>query len=243
MRALDPFRTPHFTQGSQLNADMSDSPLIELRSVSLNYGNHAALDRLTLSVRRGEFVVLHGSTGCGKSTVLHLIAGLIKPSEGEVIVAGDRGDLFDDAQRRWLRRSRGLMMQEGQLLSERSVIDNVMLPALAADEAISEAKRRAFLALGKCGIADLAEMKPRTLSAGQRQLVCLARAVVNRPVLILADEPVAHLDETNADTLVNLLGAFSSAGVTVIVATHQHLAPENCRSREITMHAPTGRMP
>ena len=113
MRALDPFRTPHFTQGSQLNADMSDSPLIELRSVSLNYGNHAALDRLTLSVRRGEFVVLHGSTGCGKSTVLHLIAGLIKPSEGEVIVAGDRVDLFDDAQRRWLRRSMGLMMQEG----------------------------------------------------------------------------------------------------------------------------------
>ena len=86
-------------------------------------------------------------------------------------------------------------------------------------------------------------MKPRALSAGQRQLVCLARAVVNRPVLILADEPVAHLDEANAATLVNLLGAFSSAGVTVIVATHQHLTPEACRSREITMHAPTGRIP
>ena len=222
---------------------MSDTPLLELRSVTVSYGDYDALERPTLSVGRGEFVVLHGSTGCGKSTVLQLIAGLVRPTDGEVIVAGDRVDLFDDAQRRWLRRSMGLMMQEEQLLSDRSVIENVMLPALAADEAMSEAKRRALLALGKCGIAELAQMKPRALSAGQRQLVCLARAVVNRPVLILADEPVAHLDEANAKTLVNLLGTFSAAGVTVIVATHQHLAPDMCRSREITMHAPEGRMP
>lgn len=215
----------------------TEAPLLQLNGVSVVYDGHAVIDGLSLEVGRGEFVVIHGSTGCGKSTILRLFAGLIDPTEGEVVVAGDRIDEFDEAQRRWLRRSMGLMMQEELLLEDRTVFENVMLPALAADETAQEARRRALLALNKCGAADLADLRPSSLSAGQRQIACLARAVVNRPVLILADEPATHLDKANAQTLINLLGAFALAGVTVVAATHQHLTPEGCRSREITLSA------
>ena len=206
----------------------TEAPLLQLNGVSVVYDGHAVIDDLSLEVGRGEFVVIHGSTGCGKSTILRLF---------EVVVAGDRIDEFDEAQRRWLRRSMGLMMQEELLLEDRTVLENVMLPALAADETAQEARRRALLALNKCGAADLADLRPSSLSAGQRQIACLARAVVNRPVLILADEPATHLDKTNAQTLINLLSAFALAGVTVVAATHQHLTPEGCRSREITLSA------
>ena len=134
----------------------TEAPLLQLNGVSVVYDGHAVIDDLSLEVGRGEFVVIHGSTGCGKSTILRLFAGLIDPTKGEVVVAGDRIDEFDEAQRRWLRRSMGLMMQEELLLEDRTVLENVMLPALAADETAQEARRRALLALNKCGAADLA---------------------------------------------------------------------------------------
>ena len=215
----------------------TEAPLLQLNGVSVVYDGHAVIDDLSLEVGRGEFVVIHGSTGCGKSTILRLFAGLIDPTKGEVVVAGDRIDEFDEAQRRWLRRSMGLMMQEELLLEDRTVLENVMLPALAADETAQEARRRALLALSRDS-SQLAEYHPfEVTAAGQRQIACLARAVVNRPVLILADEPATHLDKTNAQTLINLLSAFALAGVTVVAATHQHLTPEGCRSREITLSA------
>lgn len=217
---------------------MNEPPLLELRHVSVSYGNGAsALRDVSMAVSQGEFVLLHGPTGCGKSTVLRLLAGLVSPTAGEVIVAGDRVDRFTELQRRWLRRSMGLMVQEGALLNDRSVHDNVMLPALAAEEGFAEARRRAMLALEKCGIADLAPLRPAQLSAGQRQLAMLARAVVNKPVVILADEPVAHLDAANAQTLLDLLAAFVSAGVTVIAASHERLHPQGVPFREISLPA------
>lgn len=220
---------------------MTQAPLLELRRVSVDYGGGAAaLSSVSLSAAQGEFILLHGPTGCGKSTVLRLLAGLVKPTSGEVIVAGDRVDRFSEMQRRWLRRSMGLMVQEGALLDDRSVHENVMLPALAAEESFGEARRRAMLALEKCGIADLAALRPARLSAGQRQLAMLARAVVNRPVVILADEPVAHLDEANAQTLLDLLAAFVNAGVTVIAASHERLRPQDVPFREISLPAPHG---
>ena len=116
----------------------TEAPLLQLNGVSVVYDGHAVIDDLSLEVGRGEFVVIHGSTGCGKSTILRLFAGLIDPTKGEVVVAGDRIDEFDEAQRRWLRRSMGLMMQEELLLEDRTVLENVMLPALAADETAAE---------------------------------------------------------------------------------------------------------
>ena len=221
---------------------MTEETLLELRNVTAAYDGRTVFENLSLSVGRGEFVLLHGNTGCGKSTVLRLLAGLERPTTGEIIVAGDRVDRFNEVQRRWLRRSMGLMVQEGLLLDDRSIHDNVMLPALAAEESFGEARSRALLALEKCGIAELATPLPRHLSAGQRQLVNLARAVVNRPVVILADEPVAHLDKSNARTLLDLLGAFVEAGVTVVAASHERIAPQGVPFREILLSTRGGRV-
>ncbi len=217
---------------------MADAALLELRQASVIFNGAAAVDRVSLSVRRGEFVVLRGATGSGKSTVLKLLAGLVKPTSGEVIVAGDRVDSFSEMERRWLRRSMGLMMQDGRLLEDRTVHENVMLPALAAEESYAEARRRALLALEKCGIGELAPALPGRLSAGEKQLALLARAVVNRPVVILADEPVAHLDEANAQALLALLAAFVHAGVTVVAASHEALPVAGTPVREITLATP-----
>ena len=221
---------------------MTEETLLELRNVTAAYDGRTVFENLSLSVGRGEFVLLHGNTGCGKSTVLRLLAGLERPTTGEIIVAGDRVDRFNEVQRRWLRRSMGLMVQEGLLLDDRSIHDNVMLPALAAEESFGEARSRALLALEKCGIAELATQLPRHLSAGQRQLVNLARAVVNRPVVILADEPVAHLDKSNARTLLDLLGAFVEAGVTVGAASHERIVPQGVPFREILLSTRGGRV-
>ena len=107
---------------------MTEETLLELRNVTAAYDGRTVFENLSLSVGRGEFVLLHGNTGCGKSTVLRLLAGLERPTTGEIIVAGDRVDRFNEVQRRWLRRSMGLMVQEGLLLDDRSIHDNVMLP-------------------------------------------------------------------------------------------------------------------
>ena len=191
------------------------------------------VDRVSLTVGRGEFVLLRGPTGSGKSTVLKLLAGLVRPTSGEVIVAGDRVDHFNEMERRWLRRSMGLMMQDGRLLDDRTVHENVMLPALAAEESYAEARRRGFLALEKCGLAEHADAFPARLSAGQRQL-----ALVNRPVVILADEPVAHLDDVNGEALLALLATFARAGVTVVCASHKALTVPRAQLREIILSTP-----
>jgi|GEM_PF-3301984 len=141
-------------------------PLLELHSTSVIIDGSVVVDRVSLTVGRGEFVLLRGPTGSGKSTVLKLLAGLVRPTSGEVIVAGDRVDHFNEMERRWLRRSMGLMMQDGRLLDDRTVHENVMLPALAAEESYAEARRRGFLALEKCGLAEHADAFPARLSAG-----------------------------------------------------------------------------
>ena len=222
------------------NALIQEEPLVELSHVFLNFDNLQVLQDVSIKIYRGEFVVLHGSTGCGKSTVLRLIAGLLLPSAGAIRVAGEDIQDFSCLQRRWLRRAIGLMMQNSPLLEDRSILENVMLPALAAETTIEEARQRAMAALARCHMSDWANARPIDLSSGQRQQVCLARAVVNQPVLILADEPAAHLDAANAQNLINLLGEFANAGVTVIVASHLLLAPRDVEYREIKFAAPKG---
>lgn len=210
-----------------------DNPLVELAHVFMDFGDLQVLRDVSVKIYRGEFVVLHGDTGCGKSTVLRLIAGLLNPTKGAVRVAGEDVQNFSVLQRRWLRRAIGLMMQDSPLLPDRTIIENVMLPALAAESTTVQARQQALAALSRCHMSELAYAMPIDLSAGQRQQVSLARAVVNLPVLILADEPAAHLDANNAQTLINLLGEFASAGVTVIVASHLLLAPRDIPYREV----------
>lgn len=215
----------------------SEPPLFEFRQVGVSIDDVVRLENLSFSAFRGEFVLLHGATGSGKTLVLEMLSGLRKPTEGEVIVAGDRINDYNELERRSLRRSMGLLMQGGLLLEDRSVLENVLIPAVVAEESFREARARARIALEKCGLAALADLRPHELSAGQRQLAMLARAVVNRPALILADEPAAQLDDRNAQTLIDLLGMFAQAGVTVFLASHQIPRPRNVKVRVIELDA------
>ena len=215
----------------------SEPPLFEFRQVGVSIDDVVRLENLSFSAFRGEFVLLHGATGSGKTLVLEMLSGLRKPTEGEVIVAGDRINDYNELERRSLRRSMGLLMQGGLLLEDRSVLENVLIPAVVAEESFREARARARIALEKCGLAALADLRPHELSAGQRQLAMLARAVVNRPALILADEPAAQLDDRNAQTLIDLLGMFAQAGVTVFLASHRIPQPRNVKVRVIELDA------
>lgn len=215
----------------------SEPPLFEFRQVGVSIDDVVRLENLSFSAFRGEFVLLHGATGSGKTLVLEMLSGLRKPTEGEVIVAGDRINDYNELERRSLRRSMGLLMQGGLLLEDRSVLENVLIPAVVAEESFREARARARIALKKCGLAALADLRPHELSAGQRQLAMLARAVVNRPALILADEPAAQLDDRNAQTLIDLLGMFAQAGVTVFLASHRIPRPRNVKVRVIELDA------
>lgn len=215
----------------------SEPPLFEFRQVGVSIDDVVRLENLSFSAFRGEFVLLHGATGSGKTLVLEMLSGLRKPTEGEVIVAGDRINDYNELERRSLRRSMGLLMQGGLLLEDRSVLENVLIPAVVAEESFREARARARIALEKCGLAALADLRPHELSAGQRQLAMLARAVVNRPALILADEPAAQLDDRNAQTLIDLLGMFAQAGVTVFLVSHRIPRPRNVKVRVIELDA------
>lgn len=215
----------------------SEPPLFEFRQVGVSIDDVVRLENLSFSAFRGEFVLLHGATGSGKTLVLEMLSGLRKPTEGEVIVAGDRINDYNELERRSLRRSMGLLMQGGLLLEDRSVLENVLIPAVVAEESFREARARARIALEKCGLAALADLRPHELSAGQRQLAMLARAVVNRPALILADEPAAQLDDRNAQTLIDLLGMFAQAGVTVFLASHRIPRPRNVKVRVFELDA------
>ena len=219
---------------TSLPAQIQEEPLVQLSHVFVEFDQLQVLRDVSVDIYRGEFVVLHGDTGCGKSTVLRLIAGLLNPTRGAVRVAGEDVQEFSTLQRRWLRRAIGLMLQNSPLLEDRTILENVMLPALAADASTDQARQQALAALSRCQI---------DLSSGQRQQVSLARAVVNQPVLILADEPAAHLDANNAQTVINLLGEFASAGVTVIVASHLLLAPRDIAYREVKFASQHGGMP
>ena len=149
---------------------MADAALLELRQASVIFNGAAAVDRVSLSVRRGEFVVLRGATGSGKSTVLKLLAGLVKSTSGEVVVAGDRVDSFSEMERRWLRRSMGLMMQDGRLLEDRTVHENVMLPALAARNPTRRRAAEPFSRLKNAASANLLPPCPGGFPPGKSSL-------------------------------------------------------------------------
>ncbi len=224
---------------------MSASPLlppfIRFDRVCHAYGSQTALIDASFSVDRGEFALLLGPSGAGKSTVLRLIAGLQAASSGQIEVGGEVIDRLPAKRLAWLRRSMGVVLQDPMLLPDRSVLDNVMLPALAAELPLAEARERALAALARCGIDGRASARPTELSGGEQQRAALARAVVNRPALVLADEPTAHLDATAAAGLLQLLAQFSLAGVTVLLASHQLAQPDGIRSRVIAIAG--GRIP
>ena len=204
----------------------ADAPLIQLRGVSKHYptaaGNFTALDDVTLAIPRGEFVAIVGESGSGKSTLLSLMAGIDRPSSGDVIV-GDTAvhALGEAAMSEWRGRTVGIVFQFFQLLPTLSAAENVMLPMDFCDRWPSRERRsRALAILDSLGVADQADKLPSRLSGGQQQRVAIARALANDPALLLADEPTGNLDSRTSDVMLELFAGLVRDGRTLVLVTH-----------------------
>ncbi|XHM62542.1 ABC transporter ATP-binding protein [Streptomyces nigra] len=191
---------------------------------------------MSLSVRAGEALAVLGPSGSGKSTLLNLIAGLDRPSGGSVTVDGLRVDRLGEAASARYRRTRiGMVFQFFNLLDDLTVTDNVLLPAQLAGVPRAEARRRAAELLAHLGVERHADAHPGRLSGGERQRVAVARALMNRPPLLLADEPTGALDTASGDDVRELLAALNADGQTIVLVTHDLGLAASCATRTIEL--------
>jgi cell division transport system ATP-binding protein len=210
--------------------------MIRFDQVSKRYpGGIAALGELTFTVESGEMVILSGHSGAGKSTLLKLIPAIERPTQGSVIVNGQNVASLKRAAVPYLRRNLGMIFQDQKLLYDRSAFDNVMLPLAIAGVATRDAGRRVRAALDKVGLLDREKAMPVALSGGEQQRLAIARAVVARPAILIADEPTAHLDDDTARDIAAMFHAFNQVGVTVLVATHHEALFAPYMTRRITL--------
>jgi len=179
-----------------------------------------ALSHLSFAVEAGELVIVSGHSGAGKSTLLKLIAAIEKPTGGAILVGGQNVGSLSRAALPFLRRRIGMVFQDQKLLFDRNAFDNVMLPLSIAGFPPREAAQRVRAALDKVGLGAREKALPIALSGGEQQRLAIARAVVSRPSLLLADEPTAHLDADTAADVARIFGEFHQVGVTVLIATY-----------------------
>lgn len=198
--------------------------MIEFRNVSKQYASDVtALRDVSFTIEKGELVFLAGPSGAGKSTLMKMIAAMERPSGGQVIVNGQDISRIKPVAVPFLRRNLGLIFQQQRLLTDRTVLANVMLPLLVTGASKTQAEQRARAALDKVGLGDRAGAQPLALSGGEQQRVSIARAIVNRPQVILADEPTANLDRASANKVLDALKAFNSVGVTCLISSHDEV--------------------
>ena len=212
--------------------------MIELAGVTKRYpGGHEALKSASLTIRQGEMVFLMGHSGAGKSTLLKLIAAIERPTAGTVVVNGqDVGKLRPRAIP-YLRRNLGLVFQDHKLLFDRSVFENVMLPLDILGYGRRDAARRVRAALDKVGLLGHEKAMPITMSGGEQQRLCVARAIVHRPAILLADEPTGNLDSAYASEIGELFRSFDQVGATVVIATHDAQLAQALAPRVVTLAA------
>jgi cell division transport system ATP-binding protein len=191
-----------------------------------------ALSSISLEVAEGELAVIEGHSGAGKSTVLKLMAAIERPTGGVVLLSGQNVGALKPKAIPYLRRNIGLVFQDQKLLFDRNAFDNVMLPLSIAGFPAREAAQRVRAALDKVGLLDREKALPIALSGGEQQRLAIARAVVSRPNLLLADEPTAHLDEETAADVIRIFAEFHRVGVTVVIATYdKRMFPQARRIR------------
>ena len=195
--------------------------MISFSAVSKRYpGGQDALRGVSFSLEAGELAFVTGHSGAGKSTLLKLIPAIERPTSGSVVVNGQNVGALKRAAVPYLRRNLGLVFQDHKLLYDRSVYDNVMLPLSFGTLSPRDAARRVRAALDKVGLLARERANPIQLSGGEQQRLAIARAVVNRPAVLVADEPTANLDDESAGRVVDILLSFNQVGVTLLVATH-----------------------
>lgn len=193
-----------------------------------------ALTNVSFEIDAGEMVFITGHSGAGKSTLFRLLAAIERPTSGSIMVNGQNLAALRRSAIPYLRRNFGLIFQDQKLLFDRNVLANVLLPLAIVGLPASEALRRARAALDKVGLLDREKANPIALSGGEQQRLAIARAVVNRPAILLADEPTANLDSGSAADILEIFKAFHQVGVTIVIATHDahwmaHLAPRVLR--------------
>jgi cell division transport system ATP-binding protein len=208
--------------------------MIQFSQVTKRYpGGHTALDDVTLGIDKGELVFLTGHSGAGKSTLLKLIAAIERPTSGAVTVSGQNVGRISRHAVPYLRRNIGLIFQDHKLLFDRSVIENTLLPLSISGFDRREALKRARAALDKVGLLNRERVMPITLSGGEQQRLCIARAVVSRPALVLADEPTGNLDAGYAIDIMNMFRDFHRVGTTLVISTHDERAIQAMGGRVI----------
>ena len=212
---------------------------IQLHNVTKRFGfgdtEHAALDNVSLTINKGEFIAIMGPSGCGKTTLLNLIGLLDQPTEGEYYLDDTAVDNLSPRRHAKIRsRQIGFVFQNFNLLAKLSALENVAMPLIYAGVDYNERCARAQKALEDVGLGSRVEHKPNEMSGGQRQRVAIARALINDPAIIMADEPTGNLDTKSTLEIIDILEELNHQGKTVIMVTHE---PElaNMTQRIITM--------
>jgi len=215
--------------------------MIKLSQINKRYPNgHEALKDVSFEIAAGEMVFLAGHSGAGKSTLFKLITRIEKPTSGSLFVDQQNVSRMRDGKIPALRRDIGVIFQDHKLLMDRTVFDNVALPLIVIGMPHDEIKKRVRAALGKVGLGGKENQKPITLSGGEQQRVGIARAVINRPNILLADEPTGNLDEALSDEIIDIFADFNRVGVTVLIATHDLRQVERLSKR--TLHLEHGEL-
>jgi len=201
--------------------------MLQVSQIAKSYqgenGEVRAVDQFSMSVDAGRFAAVRGPSGCGKTTLLLMCGGLLAPDEGNITVAGqDPYGLPPDSRARFRATNVGFVFQQFHLVPYLSVLDNVLAPALASN--VADARARAMELIGRFGLEDRRHHVPGHLSTGERQRAALARALLNRPKLLLADEPTGNLDHENAEAVLGYLKDFAGEGGAVLLVTHDDRA-------------------
>jgi putative ABC transport system ATP-binding protein len=214
--------------------DNEGPAVVQLAAVRKEYGDSVALDGVSLEIRAGEAVAIMGPSGSGKSTLLNMVAGLDRPTSGSVLVQGDDlGRLNEKGLALYRRRRIGMIFQFFNLLDDLPALDNVALAAQLTGTPAAPARKRALELLDELGVAGRRNIYPAQLSGGERQRVAVARALMNRPALLLADEPTGALDSKAGEQVMDLLLDLNQIGQTLLLVTHDERLATRCTSRVI----------
>jgi lipoprotein-releasing system ATP-binding protein len=197
-------------------------PLIRLSGIKKTVGSEQILKGIDLEVYEGEFVSIIGASGSGKSSLLYILGLLDKPTEGEVFFEDEKIDYSKDKRLSYLRNSKlGFVFQFHYLVQELSLLDNVILPAIKKGVPIKDARERAMVLLERLGLKGKENRKPYEISGGEMQRTAIARALINQPKVLLADEPTGNLDSTNTQRVMDIFKDINKSQTTIVMVTHE----------------------
>ncbi len=209
--------------------------MIQIFHVTKYYDRRPALVDINLQIQKGDFVLLMGPSGAGKTTLLKLVFCAESPDEGQILVQNRNIARLRPSDVPYLRRTMGFVFQDFRLLPKKNVFDNVALPLVVQGASSFEIKRRVAEALKAVGVEHKKDSRPVTLSAGEQQRVCIARAIVNGPSILLADEPTGNMDPDLAQEIFELFKTINARGTTVVVATHNRQMIDQINRRVVIL--------